>query len=95
VNQEQPTDSDSWELSDRTKDRRGTLGAKGRVALTREIEGDGTFYRSLYDSCVVTSSQEAKGGKSIYTRKSLHQVLFSHPQSLVSSVLSTDTYTSN
>jgi hypothetical protein len=48
------------------------------------------FYRSQYDSCIVTSSQEAKGAKSIYTRRSLHQVLFSHPQSLVFSVLSTE-----
>jgi hypothetical protein len=37
VNQEQPTGSDSWELSDRTTDRRGTLGAKGRVALTSSL----------------------------------------------------------
>jgi hypothetical protein len=34
VNQEQPTGSDSWELFDWTTDRRGMLGAKGRVALT-------------------------------------------------------------
>jgi hypothetical protein len=41
VNQEQPTGSDSWELSDWTTDRRGTLGAKGRVALTGRLRNSG------------------------------------------------------